>query len=445
MGRESRTNVRIRSWPMMAMGVAALCLFIGPSCIGDVMATLPPPEPTDDDDDVVAGDDDDDDSAEQVPGGGDEADWLFGTDAVHQIEIILESDALAELNTWPGAFEYDLPYDFVHGNLLIDGELIEDVGVRLKGRWGSYRGMGGKAAFKIDLNRYVSGQRFHGLEKLTLNNMIVDCTMSREVLAFSVYEAMGLPTPRAGYSWVTVNGVPYGLYLLVESIDDRFVDRVYTDTTGNLYEPEYIVYPDYNYTLVDFDQQSQHLFDLEEGTDVGLADVYAVTAALDGASGNEFTPEVGPLVDLDMLTRLMAVEQWVGQVDGYSMNINNYFVYFDPGDGKAEIIPWDLDYSFIHSQDWGSSWNNPNGRLAGSCLDDVECRGLFYDHAQTTGALADDLELQDRFDEIKELIHDYQNEDPRQECSSSYIIYYSDIVEDWISYRTWEVEQFWGF
>jgi len=423
--------------------MVAVFLTIGASCAGELTATVPPPGPQgDDDDDAVA---DDDDSAEQIPGGGDEADWLFGTDEVHQIEIILEEDALAELNGWPDEFAFDLPYDYVHGTVIIDGEIVEDVGVRLKGRWGSYRGMGGKAAFKIDLNRYVPGQRFYGLEKLTLNNMVVDCTMAREVLALSVYEAMGLPTPRAGYAWVTVNGVPYGLYVNAESIDDRFLARVYEDRSGNLYEPEYIVYPDYSYTLVDFDQQSQDLFDLEEGTDVGLADVYAVTAALDATSGNEFTPNVGPLVDLDELTRLMAVEQWVGQVDGYSMNVNNYFVYFDPTSSQADIIPWDLDYSFIHSEDWGFSWHSPNGRLAHACLDDVECRGLFFDHTQAANAMADGLQLQDHFDEIVALIQDYQQQDPRQECSNSYIVYYSDIVVDWIAYRSWEVEQFWGF
>jgi hypothetical protein len=396
---------------------------------------------TDDDD----GPDDDDHAVEHVPGVEDPAAALFGLDVVHQIEIELPAESLASLESWPEEFTYDLPYDYVPGALLIDGDRLDDVAVRLKGRWGSYRGMTDKAAFKIDLNRYVAGQDYHGLEKLTLNNMIVDCSMAKEVLALELYRARGLVTPRIGYAWVTVNGEPFGLYALVETIDDAFLETHLAEPGGNLYEPEYVVHADYTYTLVDFDTSSQHWFQLEEGQDVGLADVHAVTEALDVYSGTEhYLAEVGQRVDFEQLQTLFSVEQWIGQNDGYALNINNYFVYFDPGDGKARIIPWDLDYSFLFASDWVFDWRDPAGRLAETCWDDAACLGGYLAQLETTCQTADDMGLEPLLLDVLALTDPYVAQDPRSECYAYQVEDYRNHLWAWIADRSNVVRGTWG-
>ena len=62
------------------------------------------------------------------------------------------------------------------------------VGVRLKGGLGSFRPLAGKAAFKVKFNHSVAGQRFLGLKKLTLNNMVQDKSMIHETLAYAPSE-----------------------------------------------------------------------------------------------------------------------------------------------------------------------------------------------------------------------------------------------------------------
>jgi spore coat protein CotH len=59
--------------------------------------------------------------------------------------------------------------------------------------------------------------RFFGLDRLTLNNMVQDPTMVHEALGYQVYEAAGVRVPRTGYVRLTVNGQPYGLYLNLEA------------------------------------------------------------------------------------------------------------------------------------------------------------------------------------------------------------------------------------
>ena len=66
----------------------------------------------------------------------------------------------------------------------------------------------------------MSGQRFLGLKKLTLNNMVQDASMVHEGLAYRAFRAVGVPAPRTGYAFVRLNGSAYGVYLKrVESLN----------------------------------------------------------------------------------------------------------------------------------------------------------------------------------------------------------------------------------
>ncbi len=401
-------------------------------------------EPADDDtadddvsDDDTSGDDDASPPLEHVGGVDDPAGWMFTLDAVHTLDIQLEPAAVDSL--WVD------PYGYVQGDIVFDGEPVDDVGVRLKGRIGSFRDLSAKAAFKIDINRFVDGQTLHGLEKLTLNNMVVDCSFAKERLAFAAFAALGIPAPRAGYAWVTVNGEPYGLYLNVETPDDVFLARHYEDPSGNLYEAEYLWYPDGSYLLVDFNNQSDFHFEIEEGLDVGHEDVHAITVALDQfAYTGEFDEHLGGLVDWGQHQRFVAAEQWVGQLDGYSLNTNNYRVYFDPVDGKAELLPWDLDYAFQYDWAWGMSWYTPLGRLSQACWTDATCH---HDHMLAVDAACDtldDLDLSAELAGIGELVMPFVVDDPRRECSLDYVTYYQDVIHAWTLARSTEVRGTWG-
>ena len=77
---------------------------------------------------------------------------------------------------------YTDPYTYVEARLMFDGEIVQPVAVRIKGRLGSYRSIYGKPALKIDLNHYED-QELYGLERLNLNNMVQDGSMTHEYIA----------------------------------------------------------------------------------------------------------------------------------------------------------------------------------------------------------------------------------------------------------------------
>ena len=254
--------------------------------------------------------------------------WIYDSSVVHTLDITMTQQAFDELYAYSEAYESN---HWVEASLVYDGQEVDSIGVRLKGRWGSWRSIYGKAALKVDFNHYVDGQTFHGLKCFTLNNMVIDYSYMREHLAYKVYEAMDVPAPRNAYTWVTVNGEDFGLYLNVETVDDVYLTRFYEASDGNLYDADSVRWPDGSYSVLDFYTWDVPYFEQEEGEDTDGADLMAVAEFLDETVGiSDFYELSGEWIDWDHHHRMMAAEMWTGQIDGYSLNQNNYLVYFEP-------------------------------------------------------------------------------------------------------------------
>lgn len=211
--------------------------------------------------------------------GGYEADsaWIFSDKTIHTIEITLPDASVASLEAEP--------YEWAPGDVSIDGEVVPQIGVRLRGKIGSFRTLSQKPKFKLKFNELVEDQRFYGLEALSLNNSVVDCSYLKEPLGYRIFALSGVPTERVGFARVSVNGSDYGLYVLVEVPDDRFLKRTYKNPGGNLYDGKYIWYGGFNYTLLDFNSGVDDLYGLEEGADVGNADIIAISQAVAAFTG----------------------------------------------------------------------------------------------------------------------------------------------------------------
>jgi len=102
-----------------------------------------------------------------------------------------------------GPWPYPPQRDYQPGRLTFEGQVFEDVGIKVKGGCGSSRHTTQKAGLKISLNwddPAVPGcpttpaalRQTH----LTLNNMVQDPTFERERLAYQLFRAMGVPAAR---------------------------------------------------------------------------------------------------------------------------------------------------------------------------------------------------------------------------------------------------------
>ena len=157
---------------------------------------------------------------------------LFDSSRVHTIEITMDD--------WDGLIANAAAEEYRQCELTIDGEKIGTVGIRAKGNTSlsSVATLGSERySFKIEFDQYTKGKTYHGLDKLSLNNMIQDATMMKDYLAYTLMNKMGVPSSLCSYVMIYVNGEPWGLYLAAEAVEDAFLERNGM-TKGELYKPD---------------------------------------------------------------------------------------------------------------------------------------------------------------------------------------------------------------
>ena len=282
----------------------------------------------------------------------DEGDFLYGS-AILDFELALDSAAIASLRAAPRE-DVRATFRFLDES--------SDVGVRLKGA-GSFRDIDGKASFKIDFEEWDDlAPKFHGVRRLTLNNMVQDASMSAEHASYALHALVGNVAPRHGYARVTVNGEPYGLYGIVETLDEQFLERVFPgDDEGNLYEGGY---------GGDFTQGCAPLFTQQEGDDASRADLQAAIDAFLASTDATFMDVLRAHFDVDSLLTVWAVELVTGNADAYTTLGNNFQVYRSPTSGLWTMIPTGTDQSFRGDLDVRGELY---GELAMRCRASSEC------------------------------------------------------------------------
>jgi spore coat protein CotH len=343
-------------------------------------------------------------------------DWVFDHGRINRIDLTIGPDAEEILRSDRALSS---PKKEVRADATIDGEAVGDVGVRLRGRLGSFQGYDHKPKWHIDLNEF-SGERFHGLEAISLNNASEDCSMVKEPLAYAAYEAVSGISSRTGFAQLYVNGADYGLYVVLETQDDRWLDRLEDqgligDEGGNLYDGSYTSaswWP----VWVDFGGRRDTLFDLEEGVDIGWADVANISEAVRASEElGHMSPTLELAVDWDQVLAHLVADRWLGNDDCYSTGPNNYRVYFEPG-APMIMAPWDQGGTF-HKPPDGSSWLHPGNALGGTCRADAGCAARWDAVRVELAELLVAMDWQGHLDDLVELTREGADGDPRGQCS----------------------------
>ncbi|HEX6688107.1 MAG TPA: CotH kinase family protein [Solirubrobacterales bacterium] len=310
------------------------------------------------------------------------------------------------------------------------------VGIRLKGGNGSFRDLKDKkAAFKIKFNQ-VKGQKFLGLKKLTLNNMVQDASMLHETMAYEAFRALGVPAPRTGYANVYVNGVNYGVHLNVETYDDVSLPHWFA-TTQHLYEADE--------PGVDVRPESQGEFEVDEGDEEDRGDLKALIAAANSGA-TDWSGGMATTADLGEMTRMWAVERYTGHWDGYAgvalphippVRPNNYFLHSDEA-GLFSMLPWGTD------QTWGLDveFDEPaGGLLFNNCLADASCKGQYVHALRELQGVVDGLDLGVQAGCLAERLAPWQaiEDGERREYDAEEIAEGVEAAEDFIAARPAEL------
>ncbi len=220
----------------------------------------------------------------------------------------------------------------------------ENVGVRLKGN-SSMSHPGEKKPFKIDFNEFIVGQNHDGLKKLNFSNAFKDPSFLREKVFFDVSRSAGALAPRTNFANVYFNGELWGLYTVVEQIDDQFLDWTIGDDDGNLFKAgddgadlRYLGLNQEAYEGV------YEIKNNEEQND--WTDLLSLLDFVNDSSSEEFESQVEKYLDLDLFLRSAALDNLFSNLDSYTLSGRNYYLYHNMETDQWQWIKWDGNEAF---------------------------------------------------------------------------------------------------
>ena len=335
----------------------------------------------------------------------DPSDLLFPTDQILRVDLYLDEDNYDELMDDNDAE--------VMGAVELLGTTIAPVLVTIKGGYGSNRDLDEKAAFRLNLDRFVDGQRLRGLEHLTFNNMVQDPSGVHEDISYQLFRDAGVPACRVAHVELYLNGDYRGLYLHVETNDDQFIKRHFEDPNGNLYEGAYGA----DVTPWSVDAMERDELGSDDVDD--RSEIEALTAFLEQPPSEELMPAFENLFDVDRTLKMLAGEVVIEHWDGYFYSPNNFRLYHEPSLNRWTLIPWGLDQTLVYDDWWGGGdIHGPSGKIADWCLAIDSCKARYN---LALWEMAERLIAQDvegRVAELHDRILPYFDADPYKEAST---------------------------
>lgn len=240
------------------------------------------------------------------------------------------------------------PARFIFRNSTIAGDTVEPVGFRLRGNTSRYAQ---KKSFKIDVNEYVRGQKFYALEKLNLNGEHNDPAVLRSRLSWALFNRVGVPSSRTAYAAVHINGEYRGLYVIVEHIDEEFIEARFGNNDGNLYKclyPADLAYKGSDPTPYKAMRNTrQRIYELKINEEIDdYSDLIDFITFLNLSQDGDFAYDIEERFNVRAFLRYLAVNVLVGSWDDYWYLKNNYYLYHNEATGKFEFIPYDYDNTY---------------------------------------------------------------------------------------------------
>jgi spore coat protein CotH len=268
---------------------------------------------------------------------------------------------------------------FVPSDVYYNGTQWYRVGIRFKGNSSlqtSWQQGILKLSFKMDFDEFeddypqIDNQRFYGFKKFSLKNNYNDSSFLREKVAADVFKNAGLAVSNTAFYQLYIdhgNGPEYfGLYTLVEEIDDTVLETQFSDDDGNLYKPEDdgASFVEGSFNETDFEKKTNE--DDEDWSDI-IALFDALHDETRTTAPDTWRENLEAVFDVDVFLKYLAVNGIIQNWDTYGRMTHNFYLYNNPETSKLTWIPWDnneslqegnmggslnLDFSDLSSNSW---------------------------------------------------------------------------------------------
>lgn len=251
---------------------------------------------------------------------------LFDPDILRTVFVDLPNDDwFAELSDF---YRTDV---LVPATVTVDGTTYRDVGTGFRGNTSYMMAQGKKKSWNLDFGFVDGEQRLLGANHLDLLNCNDDPSFLREALHGWIANQF-VPAQRVALVRLVVNGEDFGVYAAAQQFDKSFLEdhfgtkkgdrwKVGVDFAGNgglRYLGDDPASYRRNYTL-----KSQE----NDAAWQGLADV---CAALANAADEDLERILPQHLDVDSALWFLAIDNALGDDDGYFARASDYVLYRDP-------------------------------------------------------------------------------------------------------------------
>ncbi|MFI3327660.1 MAG: CotH kinase family protein [Rikenellaceae bacterium] len=296
-------------------------------------------------------------------------DEVFAQNVVQRIDITISYENWLSMwadlgdnittssNGWGGQGQVNTDLDFtpiwVPCTITYKGTDWYKVGLRFKGNSSlvtAYSNGISKLSMKLDFDEFeddypaLKNQRFYGFKQLNLNNNYNDQSLMREKVGADIFRAFGIPAAHTTFCEVYVNygaGDKYfGLYTIVEEVDDTLVDDQQYEDGGNLYKPDgdAATFASGTYNTDEFylktNTKTCDYSDVKELYDT-------LHSSLRTTDNTAWQERLEACFNVDHFLKWLAVNATIQNWDTYGRMSHNYYLYNNPEDGLLTWIPWD--------------------------------------------------------------------------------------------------------
>ena len=306
-------------------------------------------------------------------------DVVFPQDKVNRLDITISAENWAQMTAdmesnygtfgsnqgrppAPGLLSSDPIY--VPCSVFLDGTEWYKVGIRFKGNSSlraSWQSGVWKIPLRLNFDKYedeypqIDNQRFYGFKELSLSSGFEDKSLMREKTAPEIFRDLGVAAPQTAFYRIYIDkgeGSQYfGLYTLVEIVDDTVIEEQFESDEGNCYKPEG--------PSASFAAGGLNLSEFENKTnDGGWTDIetlYEVLhSALRTSDPEAWRDTIENVLDVDIFLRWLAVNITIQNWDTYGKMPHNYYLYNNPENNLLTWIPWDNNESLKSGKQGGA-------------------------------------------------------------------------------------------
>jgi hypothetical protein len=272
------------------------------------------------------------------------ADAFFDDNYLHDVFLTINS------KDWQTLKDNYLDNTYYPADFRWRDQTIRNSGIRSRGT-GSRSGV--KPGLRIDFDRYVSGQTFLSEKSFVLRNNTQDASGMHERLSMQLFRRLGLLAPRESHTKVYINNEYAGLFTIVESIDKKFLQANVGEDTGYLFKYDYAVNAA-PYYFEDRGTRPESYVPAPFKPETHEADarpevVVSLVQAINQTPDASFKSVMSGYLDLGKFVRHVAVEQFVGDLDGFVSSyggMNNFYFYRFDNRNLFTVIGWDKSEAF---------------------------------------------------------------------------------------------------